>query len=348
VALGPGLTAPWPHRWRRFVLGGVVGVLAIISLVAPIRYIAPAYRRPQPVSDESAISERIGLRYGDWGELVGYDMGERVLDRDDELELTLYWRGLRPVDVDYDMYIHLRAPDGSSMGQLDSYPGAGMYQTSLWTDEVVADRYRVPVDVVGSEAMVGRVEVGFGLPGEPPVAATDPQGRSVTPILAEFKLRGTGDSREADAQHGHMADDPRFGELAALVSWSLDGRQDQLIRAKAGETLTLGLEWVAVGETPDDLRVFVHVAGEDLRPLAQADGEPRGGSYSTSWWEPGERIEDPRDLALPVDMPPGSYRVLVGLYRPTDGVRLPVSVAGQPVGDVHRLPVELVIEPPGS
>jgi hypothetical protein len=160
--------------------------------------------------------------------------------------------------------------------------------------------------------------------------------------LAEFKLRGTGEAHDAPA------DAPRFGELAALASWTLDGQREQIIRTEAGRTLALDLEWVTVGETPGDLRVFVHVTGEDLRPLAQADGEPQGGRYSTSWWEPGERIEDARSLALPADMPPGSYRILVGFYSPEDGARLSIAMAGRVTGDAYRLPVELVVDSPVS
>ena len=48
------------------------------------------------------------------------------------------------------------------------------------------------------------------------------------------------------------------------------------------------------------------------------------GGYPTSLWEPGEIIADEHTVNVHADAPPGRYRLAVGLYRLTDGTRLPV------------------------
>jgi hypothetical protein len=60
---------------------------------------------------------------------------------------------------------------------------------------------------------------------------------------------------------------------------------------------------------------------------------PVGGSAPTSSWAAGDErptpIEDRIGLALPGDLAPGAYRLVVGLYDPATRQRLPVTV-GRP------------------
>jgi hypothetical protein len=73
--------------------------------------------------------------------------------------------------------------------------------------------------------------------------------------------------------------------------------------------------------------------------VAQADSHPREGRYPTWLWESGEIVED----AHTFDSTPetGRYRILIGLYDPATGLRLPLIVDGQPVaGDAVTLPAE--------
>ena len=47
-------------------------------------------------------------------------------------------------------------------------------------------------------------------------------------------------------------------------------------------------------------------------------------AYPTSLWDAGEIIRDQTELAL-VDLEPGRYQVVAGLYEPTTGQRLRVA-----------------------
>ena len=50
---------------------------------------------------------------------------------------------------------------------------------------------------------------------------------------------------------------------------------------------------------------------------------PLEGDYPTSVWAAGEVIVDPRAIVLPADVPPGRYRLLVGMYDLDTLARLP-------------------------
>jgi hypothetical protein len=100
--------------------------------------------------------------------------GDRVLLLDGEVEkdaaspgelipVRLRWRGLRPMDDDYTVFVHLVGPDGRLHGQVDSWPVQGSYPTSEWSPgSDVSDPYDVRLD---ADAPAGeyRVEVGWYL-----------------------------------------------------------------------------------------------------------------------------------------------------------------------------------------
>lgn len=333
VGLALGLKAWLPRRFQMTGLSVVAVMLLVAAVITPFRYIAPSYRYP-PLVEAASVPEQVRIRYGDWGELVGYDLAARTLEPGEPLRLTLYWRALRPVHVDYDLYIHLRDAQGNSVGQLDTYPGRGMYQTSLWQlGEVRRDDYVIPVDSAEMDRPgLARIEVGFGQAGAgSPVPSYDPQGRAVTPVLTRFKVRG---EQQAIAMGPNT---PVFGGAVALSSWDVDAPLSP-VSLERGQVLHMGLEWGVIARLDGDYRVFVHLVSDDaLVPLAQADGEPQDGAYPTSWWEPGERLRDERQVFIPADLPAGDYRLLVGFYRPGDGQRL-LLADGQ---DAFVLPLAL-------
>lgn len=64
------------------------------------------------------------------------------------------WRGLRPMENDYTVFMHLLGPDGLVHGQVDAWPVQGTLPTSQWPiNETIADRFevRVPDDAPPGE-----------------------------------------------------------------------------------------------------------------------------------------------------------------------------------------------------
>jgi hypothetical protein len=108
-----------------------------------------------------------------------------------------------------------------------------------------------------------------------------------------------------------------LGERMVLESASLE--RTSLNR---GDTLHLQLVWRLQQPLATNHKLFVHVADETGRPVAQWDGYPCLNTSRTSQWPVGEAIRDPVLMRIAEDVPPGAYSLLVGLYDETTGERL--------------------------
>jgi hypothetical protein len=80
------------------------------------------------------------------------------------------------------------------------------------------------------------------------------------------------------------------------------------------DTAEVTLYWLALRPLAENYKAFVHLLGPDGTVLAQHDGDPVGDFTPTTRWQPGEILRDRHTIPLPVDLPPGDYRLLAGLY----------------------------------
>jgi len=90
--------------------------------------------------------------------------------------------------------------------------------------------------------------------------------------------------------------------------------------------------------------MFLHLCRDcEMPPLAQFDRPPLDGyppAGRTTTWIVGDPVHDERALALPADLPPGRYTLLLGVYPesdPSEGARLAVSSTDAPVLGGTRL-----------
>jgi hypothetical protein len=98
--------------------------------------------------------------------------------------------------------------------------------------------------------------------------------------------------------------------------------------ARPGAQLQVSLLWNALQPQPDLLLVFVQVLDETDRKIAQWDGAAGGDWWPTPAWQAGQSIRQDIPLRIDEDAPPGTYRVIAGLYDPVTGARL-VTPDGQ-------------------
>ena len=85
-------------------------------------------------------------RLGEEIELLGYDLDASNARPGGAVQVTLYWRALRPVDADYTVFVHALDATGEIVGQRDEKPVGGGYPTITWPMEVViADPHRIPL-----------------------------------------------------------------------------------------------------------------------------------------------------------------------------------------------------------
>ncbi len=126
----------------------------------------------------------------------------------------------------------------------------------------------------------------------------------------------------------------RFGARPPVTTRLINARlgdEVQLVQVKLtpslrpGQTLPVELVWQALRPLQADYNLFLQLLSPGGQLAAQHDSPPGGGYSLTSTWHTGQPITGRHALALPSELPPGDYRLIVGLYEPSTGRRLPVT-----------------------
>ena len=128
----------------------------------------------------------------------------------------------------------------------------------------------------------------------------------------------------------------RFGTSAML------GGVEAPLRVRAGESLSVDLYWKATEVFGLDYVTFVHLLDADYRLHAQSDSIPAAGTRPTRGWMLNEVVRDRHVLQLPPDLPPGTYRLEVGMYAQHSHDRLEVlDKSGRSLGSSTVLGLEI-------
>jgi len=236
------------------------------------------------------------------------------LEQGENLLLTVKWAAVASLRRDYTCSLRLK-DEGGEVAQVWRKPLAGSYPTSRWPrDALILAHYRLrlrrdlppgryrlvlaPSDALTGEEL-GEFEVGA-------IEVIAPERRFTVP---EMQRRLS----------------VAFGGEILLLGYDL---------AREGEELRLELYWQALRQMEMDYKVFVHLFDPATETIvAQHDAMPRKGRYPTSRWVEGEVVSDSIVLSL-AGVPPGHYRLAVGVYEPETVERLPaVDATGLPVPD---------------
>jgi hypothetical protein len=107
------------------------------------------------------VPNPFGQNFGDQIELIGYDMDRRALRPGETLRLTLYWRALAPMAVNYSVFAHVRGEGERLWAGQDSWPLRGNAPTSTWR---LGDVFRDPYDLtLQAHTPPGLYDVEVGL-----------------------------------------------------------------------------------------------------------------------------------------------------------------------------------------
>jgi 4-amino-4-deoxy-L-arabinose transferase-like glycosyltransferase len=124
-----------------------------------------------------------------------------------------------------------------------------------------------------------------------------------------------------------------FGDALQLVT--------AIVEAVTDDQMQLELLWTAGESLERPLKVFVHLVDSEGRIVAQSDAFPAAGQWPTSWWQPGLYLREQHALALSGPFDSDNYDILVGVYDPVTGERLPaLDGSGELIGDAWTLPLD--------
>lgn len=321
--------APFGEKASRVVAASLGIALAAIAALIPVVDIAPRYRPPAPLSQAALPSDLrlVHAQFGEGVELVGYRAEAALHHPGDVLRVTLYWRALERTPHDDALALVLFGRANQGVGQIDTWPGAGLLPTSQWTPGAIyADTYALPIATDATAPSLLRLRVGMWrdqvdqrLPIRTPdgaqvEAVTLEVGRLAPALAASFTPR--------------VLEGSTFEHGLTLLGYE----------ANADGALALTFYWRTEQAVPADYTLFVHVITASGLPVTQADGPPLAGDWPTSAWVPGQPFAETRLIALPPDLPPGCCSVRLGWYDPATGVRLAAFRA-----DGERWPEDAVL-----
>ncbi len=147
IAAGATWAVGLTQLFRRPAVPAILaGLLGVYAAIAPARYLYPVYPRPLLVEPREAVpAYPLHARFGDGlFELLGYDLELRQPSSGgDALTVTYYWKPLTETERNFSIFIHLIRGDDPTdiIAQVDTYPGYGVYPTSVWSPgRVFVDR----------------------------------------------------------------------------------------------------------------------------------------------------------------------------------------------------------------
>jgi hypothetical protein len=125
--------------------------------------------------------------------LIGYDVERRVLRPGETVALTLYWRGLEPMEANYNISAQFVDAGQRKAAQQDGWPADGAAPTSSWEPgQVLADRHEL---TIYPEALPGVYNVRVvvyaleeGSIEHLPTVATDGQMQATHVVLTTVRV----------------------------------------------------------------------------------------------------------------------------------------------------------------
>jgi hypothetical protein len=108
----------------------------------------------------------------------------------------------------------------------------------------------------------------------------------------------------------------RFGPALALRGFSTTALT---------QTLMVTPAFAVNADAPAGTFLFLHLLAPDGQRVAQLDVPLDQRRFSS--WQTGQQFAPVMPLTLPSDLAPGAYRLVLGLYDPASGERLPLSEA---------------------
>jgi hypothetical protein len=321
VRLLPGRLLPRPDALE-VGLAALVGLSHLaLTLICLFAFIRPAYARPAIVQENQlpAEMERLDLHFdGTPIQLLGGHIDADDAHPGDLVPVSLYWSASEHLQKDFFAFVQILGRDREPIAGVDCYPGRGNFPPTLWQQGVIyRDQYhlRLPLDaeVPVVAALNAGLRTGEGQwlsarrsPDQPPLELV---------ILDVVPLRPQEPSDDVTHPVG-----AKLGEAITLVGYDLS---EPIIQQTKSFTVTL--VWRAAAPLNTDYTAFVHLVDGNGALVAQDDDQPLGGQYPTSFWAMGDVIRDSHPLTLnaPVSLDASDYTLVVGMYHPQTGERLP-------------------------
>jgi hypothetical protein len=311
--LGPQLQAMAEENVRYIILHKDLAPPEAVTSLRNYFTLPPAYEDDQiavysttlAAQPAQQITDAIGI-VNSWAGVEGQDKPIRVRVR---------WTATQPIGRELAYQLELVNENGAAVISRTNritpatsswQPGTivmGDYQLTP-QQPVPIGRYRLQLSVLDGERRLGTIDLPHRI-----VNVTSGDGAWIMVVSEEPRAR-FGDARSSAAIELRAADMSRRG------NW-----------------LNLWLHWHALAAPGVDTKYFVHLLDAQGNVVAQNDGVHVKYTRPSSQWQAGEMISDLIEMPL-WNLPPGEYRIAVGLTNPDTDERLPAfDAAGDALPD---------------
>ena len=324
-AIGVLLAAGWTSvthlrprlRWLAALPAVALFALSAISFPA---ILTPAYSLPEKLTAEAVAAQSgrpVDVRYGDVARLVRIDVPHSDWPTPgDEPSVRLCWEPLRTDARRLLVLVQFVGEENRVVATRRTPPGLGTYPTGAWRPgEYFCDSVRMPIPAGTLAPAVYAVEIGFiDHDSNARLPAYAPDGRQLQLTFVDWIKIAPDAYTEPTVENAIRA---TFGTQIELAGFAVEP-----VSVEPGGTAGLRLYWRALRRPDADYTVFVHVRDAAGNLVTQADGQPRGGAYPTSFWDADELVVDEREIEMSREVVPGEYALVVGLYELDSGDRL--------------------------
>jgi hypothetical protein len=284
---------------------------------------APESERWAAIARQSvpAEAQRLDRVYNGQLGLVAYQLDPANPAPGETVKLRLYWQALRPIEEPLHLTVQLA---DSRLIPLGRYDGelAPPTEERWFPGEMVTVQAQFELSSNLEAPLAAQVELKVVNQAAVEWPATNSAGTPLDQKVARLTI-----APETWPDLANLAQEANFKPVKAawqngieLQGYSLAPQPGQ-----PGESLQVTLFWQTHQPVTENYIVFIHLLDEQGQIKAQNDDLPRAGAYPVPWWQPGAVIADVHQLVLPPDLPAGVYQLVVGLYRPENGLRLPLT-----------------------
>lgn len=254
-------------------------------------------------------------------EVIGYELEPDPPLPGQSARVLIYYRALARIYPIYASVLSLNDILGKPVKDVPSFPVSFFYPTYRWqAGDVYRDAYSFALP---PETQAGLYTLDLNWYPYDLESRTTDYNHEFHLALGAIRI---GDfSAPQSIAHLRSA---RLGDAISLLGWdSLPAANTDSISVERGESLGLDLFWRADRTVAESYTVFVHLLNEQGQVVADADSPPFNGLYSTDRWRVGESLRDRHTLQIPASIPVGTYVIEIGMYRVSDGARLPIESA---------------------
>ncbi|HTP07865.1 MAG TPA: hypothetical protein VMP08_06425, partial [Anaerolineae bacterium] len=297
---------------------GVCAAMLLFSVSVLWFIMVPAYAAPDQLalSAVRASTQPIDVHFDDSAILLGAALQQKRAAPGDEVAVKLCWQTLAPTRTPLAFFVHLLGERNAILGERTSLHGLSRYPSVNWEpNRIFCDNVPVRVDDTAPTGLYD-VEVGvFDLTSKQRLEPVTTAGDVVAPLLIDRVKVMSAVSSILPVAGPQPID---FGGQIKLLA-----RTVEPLYVSAGQSVTATLTWQAERVPDKDYTVFVQLWNSLGQQVANADSMPQAGRYPTSFWDANEIVSDTHRIDLPVDLPAGEYRIIIGWYDLQSGARLP-------------------------